>query len=180
MRMSNMKRFNTAIRVHQESVAEHSFYVAMYTARLIEIFLSDVKGVDNVADVQYFKYITTMKALTHDVHEIVLSDIPHNVKKTYPLIDQASNEVEKDFNDEFFRPIYTNDFNEKEDIISNLIVELADVLAVIEYSQFELSLGNKSFDDILESAITRFEETAGKLNSYTEGLLRHNYSTLIK
>ena len=65
-RMSNMIRYNNAVHIHNENVAEHSFYVAMYAMCICDFLHTGDK----------FRAVAMEKALIHDVHDSEISDIP--------------------------------------------------------------------------------------------------------
>lgn len=156
-RMSNMIRYNNEIHIHDENVAEHSFYTAVYAAELC-----DILGV-----CQYDRGLIIEKALIHDIHEIELSDIPHNVKKLDESIEKFCLQFENEFNVTYFFELMMRISGCKFPDAINLIVELADVISVNQYSKQELMFGNKKkFYPILNSSIERINAICNKLTMY--------------
>ena len=154
-RMSFMKRFNNAVHIHDENVAEHSFYVAMYAYALC----------DELKISGELRQTIIEKALIHDVHETVVSDIPHNVKKMDGDVEHFFESYERHYNRNNFEQLektYNRMFAVDQGIC-DLVVMLADVLSVRQYSELEVSLGNKHFEEILEGANKRILECIEQL-----------------
>ena len=121
-RMSFMKRFNNAVHIHEENVAEHSFYVAMYAYALC----------DELKISGELRQTIIEKALIHDVHETVVSDIPHNVKKMDGDVEHFFESYERHYNRNNFEQLektYNRMFAVDQGIC-DLVVMLADVLSV--------------------------------------------------
>lgn len=171
-RMSYMERYNNEIHIHSENVAEHSFYVAVYA-----MAICDVIGFNGE-----LREIVIEKALIHDIHETVISDIPHNIKANFKSLNEICLNIENAYNKKNFE--YLDKKYNMLDIgiqgIVDCVVELADVISVKQYSQREISLGNEAFEKILESAEERIVECfdqleftdlngIGNLKRYLEG-----------
>ena len=121
-RMSFMKRFNNAVHIHEENVAEHSFYVAMYAYALCDELKISGELRETIIE----------KALIHDVHETVVSDIPHNVKKMDGDVEHFFESYERHYNRNNFEQLektYNRMFAVDQGIC-DLVVMLADVLSV--------------------------------------------------
>lgn len=159
--MSNMIRFNNAIHIHNENVAEHSFYVAIYS-----MVICDAIGICGL-----LKQLCIEKALIHDVHEIEISDIPHNVKSMIPGMIETCNEIEEEYNKEKFE-IYSLEYqilSEKNRKKCDCIVNIADILSVVQYSIQEIEIGNKKrFVDVYKSACSRLNEELKNLKNLIE------------
>ena len=82
-RMSFMKRFNNEIHIHDENVAEHSFYVSFYSMAICDILGYKHNSPIRIGSIE--------RALIHDIHETILSDIPHNVKESVERSDSEEN-----------------------------------------------------------------------------------------
>lgn len=154
-RMSFMKRFNNAVHIHEENVAEHSFYVAMYAYALCDELR--IGGV--------LRQIIIEKALVHDVHESIVSDIPHNVKKMDADVEHFFESYERHYNRKNFTQLEKtyNGLFAVDQGICDLVVTLADVLSVRQYAELEVSLGNKHFEEILEGTNNRISECIKQL-----------------
>lgn len=147
-KLKNLTRYNPRTKITNESVAEHSFYVALFSL-MISTEL-------NMTAEQKLNCIT--KALLHDLPEIDLSDIPHNVKQKFPELRKALEKAEGEWFCRFmpqFKDLFTS--AEEDDI-----VEISDVYSVIQYCEYEKELGNTSFDDICENAENRINRILNK------------------
>lgn len=161
-KLKNIVRYNTKRRLKDESVAEHSFYVALISLLLCkEYHLSNKITTDAV-----------IKALLHDMPEIELNDITHDTKEKLNLAPLLKVYENKYYKREFpeYLSLMTNDKN-----ISSTIVDIADAMSVLQYSDNEMSLGNK--DKTMNSIITecqmRIDKNTIKLKKQIER--RNNY-----
>ena len=148
--LSSLIRYNNKFHIHGENVAEHSFYVAFYTMQLCK-FLEVSKEIESLA---------IKKALIHDVHEIELSDIPHNIKDENPSLYAFCTDKEYEFNETHF-PDIVKEYREIDTVsglLVDVIVNIADILEVLHYSEFEVLLGNVMFNEIMLSATKRIKE----------------------
>lgn len=151
--LKNIIRYNSRKRLVNESVAEHSFYVALITLELcIEKQLDDETTLKCL-----------VKALLHDMPEIELNDITYNVKEALNLRPMLKN-----YEDDFFKKEYSKYaelmINDDDNIINN-VVKLADTLSVYQYITNEIELGNQSNDiqDIYIDVISRLNKLGGEL-----------------
>lgn len=153
-KLKNITRYNNKAKLHNESVAEHSFFVSLITLHLCEEY--------KLNDSQTLKCL--IKAILHDMPEIDLNDITHDVKiklKLHPIL--------KVFEDEYYKKNYAKHaklFIEQDEIIDN-IVELADGLSVLQFVEHELSLGNQLSDwqEILNEINKRIAIISNKLEA---------------
>lgn len=132
-RLKNVIRYNTRNKLKDESVAEHSFYVA-----LLSLYFCDEYNLSNK-----IKLKCVIKALLHDMPEIELNDITHDVKEKLNLRPML-----KKYEDEYYKKHYTKYSNlmTKDNGIVDIIVDIADAFSVYQYVINEQSLGNKSKD----------------------------------
>ena len=131
--LRDLKRYNNSLRIKEESVAEHLTFVSLIVLKLTEYYKFDIK-------------VALIMALTHDISEIYVTDIPHNVKKRFNTVSKQIKLAEKEvFVSEF--PNYYSFYEELEygKTIESKIVELADVLSCLQYSNSEIVLGNKGY-----------------------------------
>lgn len=160
-RLKLLYRYNGRTKVSQENVAEHSFYVALIVLKLCTKFDID----------ESTRLKCLAKALLHDMPEIELNDITHDVKeklKLRPLL--------KEYEDKFYVihfPEYSelmtddNDTNSKNILISK-IVNLADCISVKQYILYEKSIGNTTLDELLNvtnSRINSIQNDIRRLNN---------------
>lgn len=150
--MSLVNRWNFHPRVKEQSVADHSFWVAMYTYILILIHNFKAMDVDQLDLGKGLRH-----ALLHDMDESITCDLPYLVKrvinKTWFMLQQ---EALKQMVGQLPTPMQNcivRDYVGDETIIK--IVKAADLLDVIRYARAELELGNKAFITIYHETITR-------------------------
>ena len=153
--LRSLIRYQNCPRLINESVAEHSFYVAIFVLKLKEYY--------------NFNLETALKtALIHDIPEAYISDIPHNIKVNNPellnIVENIEEKIMKDRLSDYAVELLKN-FN-----IGNtpegLICQLADIISVVLYAKDELAVGNSHFNKIVEKALIRVNEVLTKLTPY--------------
>lgn len=129
--LKNVIRYNTRPVLKQESVAEHSFYVALFALKICD----DYNINENI------KTDAVIKSLLHDMPEIELNDITHNVKEKLRLRPFL-----KAYEDEYYKTHYSQYYElmSTSHDLTSIIVVLADAWSVFQYVNNEMSLGNKS------------------------------------
>lgn len=129
--LKNVIRYNTRPILKQESVAEHSFYVALFALKICD----DYNINENI------KKDAVIKSLLHDMPEIELNDITHNVKEKLRLRPFL-----KAYEDEYYKTHYSQYYElmSTSHDLTSIIVVLADAWSVFQYVNNEMSLGNKS------------------------------------
>ena len=153
--LRSLIRYQNCNRLVNESVAEHSFYVAAFVMKLREYY--------------DFKLEKALKmALIHDIPESKISDVPHNIKASNPQLSIALEEAENKVLNAMFYPegvTLVADFN---GIVSpeGKVCALADVLSVVLYANDEIKCGNRVFNYIAIKAIARCKELVDKLDEY--------------
>ena len=157
-RLKNVIRYNTRNIIKEESVAEHSFYVALFALKICDNY--------NVDEQTRSKAI--IKALLHDMPEIELNDITHNVKEKLNLRPFL-----KKYEDEYFDENYHQyaSLMKNADKKTDAIVLLADTMSVYQYALNEILLGNKSDDinEILNESQKRLNEAINSLDYIMKG-----------
>jgi len=157
--LSGITRFSRRLKARQENVAEHSFYVAFIAMQLCQEY--KVGEVESALAIKY--------ALCHDVPELILDDINHDVKRKYPQIKEILADEELrllcELDGGTYGDLYhTHTSTEGSDgYVARLIVELADAHAVFLYIQAEGRLGNNYFMDINEDTQFRINNCKTKL-----------------
>jgi 5'-deoxynucleotidase YfbR-like HD superfamily hydrolase len=134
------------MHIKSESVAEHSFFVASIVIALHQYY-------------EFDRERAVIMGLTHDWSEVFITDVPHNVKRNFPDVAAAIKKTEYKVYEEHF-PTVAGHFKELEEGLSNeaLIVLLADVLSVLQYSTSEIKLGNDGYiREVLEESNRRIE-----------------------
>ena len=156
-RLKNVIRYNTRNKLKDESVAEHSFYVALFALKICDDF--------GIADDVKSKCV--IKALLHDMPEIDLNDITHNVKEALNLRPFL-----KQYEDKYFEQHYKQHYElmTKYDKLVDAIVLLADGMSVYQYSLNEVNLGNSSDD--MDEILKESKERVNKLYLQLKSILR--------
>ena len=150
--LRSLIRYQNCNRLVNESVAEHSFYVASFVMKLREYYDFNLER-------------ALKMALIHDIPESRISDVPHNIKTANPKLSAALEDAEnKVLNDMFYPEGVTlvADFN---GTVSpeGKVCALADVLSVVLYANDEIKCGNKVFNYIAIKAIARCKEIVKSL-----------------
>lgn len=154
--LRNLVRYQTAPRVSQETVAEHSFFVAAYVLKLYDYY-----------DFNLIKALET--AILHDFSEVFISDVPHPIKKAFPLINDELNKAEHEVNKKYISEEFSNNLEEFNDLSTaeGVMVALGDILSVVSYSKYEINLGNSRYmRDVLEKTTARYLEVIKKAEPY--------------
>ncbi len=143
-------RFSARSRIKDESVAEHSFHAAFYSMLLADMEMQAGKSID------VEKLLRA--ALLHDLEECVTGDIMH----TFKYSDRKASEEIKRISAQFFSELmdslpehmgekYKKSWSEaKSDTIEGKILMAADRLEALLYAMHECSLGNSTFQPIVE------------------------------
>ena len=154
--LRNLVRYQVAPRVSQETVAEHSFFVAAYTLKLYDYFDFDLEKALRIA-------------ILHDFAEAFISDVPHPIKMKFPELTRQLELAEHGVNAEFISDEFANDlegFNECS-TPEGCIVVLSDILSVITYSKYEIELGNSQYmKDVLNRSLVRINKMLEKCHDY--------------
>ena len=132
--LRTITRYNTAAKVSQESVAEHSYYVAAYVVKLNEFYQFDEKKALEVA-------------LLHDAAEVFISDVPHPIKAAFPKLAEELDKAEYQVNVDHFSKELADDLEEFNTLSTaeGVIVALADIMSVLSYAKYEIKLGNSEY-----------------------------------
>lgn len=152
--LRSLVRYQNCNRLVNESVAEHSFYVAAFVMKLREYFEFNLER-------------ALKMALVHDCPESKISDVPHTIKMANPKLAQALEEAEDKTLNEMFYPegvALVADFN-KTASPEGKVCALADVLSVVLYSNDEIKCGNRVFNYIAIKAIARCKALVDALDS---------------
>lgn len=154
--LRNLVRYQSAPRVSSETVAEHSFFVAAYVLKLHNYYEFDLKKALSMA-------------ILHDYAEVFISDVPHPIKKQFPLIEQELNKAEHMIISEHISDDFANwldEFNATS-TAEGAIVALADILSVISYARYEIGLGNSEYmKNVLKNARNRAEKMINLCHKY--------------
>ena len=80
--LRSLIRYQNCNRLVNESVAEHSFYVAVFVLKLREYYDFNLE-------------VALKTALIHDIPEARISDMPHNIKLANPEVAAALEKAEE-------------------------------------------------------------------------------------
>ena len=159
--LRSLIRYQNCNRLVNESVAEHSFYVAVFVLKLREYYDFNLE-------------VALKTALIHDIPEARISDIPHNIKLANPevaaALEKAEEKVTVDMLSEEANTLLKS-FNHG-DTVEGKICQLADVLSVVLYANDEIKCGNRIFNYIAIKAIARCKEIVASLEAH----LNNNYT----
>jgi len=146
-------RYSNVPRIKDETVASHSFFVAVEVYKLYKEFDFDINKAIHIA-------------LTHDFPECYIDDVNHKIKESYPKVAKALKEAESEIIKGF--PEFIQHFIfEYEGKFTNesLIVHLADIIQCKTYSYNEIKLGNKGYmQKVYNESTQREKEFRVKLN----------------
>lgn len=145
-------RYNNRSHLQEESVAEHSFFVALFSLKIIQ----------QLKLPEELELRVLRLAVLHDCAEAVTSDIPHNVKKQFPNFDHFLKAVEE----KYYISNWKYYIEKLDDDLAYAIVKLADNYSVLQFCLNEQQLGNKSPDimEIYVNASQRVEQSLEKVN----------------
>ncbi len=155
--MGSIKRFGTLPMNEFESVAAHSYNVA-----IMALMIADYEENPEID-----KELVLRKALFHDFEETILSDIPHPIKHRFKggklgklLTEIVPELIEKEIFKELpnrLRALYVKHAIESKEGLEGRIVEAADAMDIVVSAIRELKLGNKYFENIFDVGIVMLE-----------------------
>lgn len=152
--LEHTKRYSMKPVIHQESVATHSYFVALCVLLMHKTYEFNVDQAIKIA-------------LCHDLAEMEISDVNHLVKKKYPEVANALKDAETQIIDGFpehIRP-YCTQYND--DTPEALIVHYADAFQCAQYSNNEMKMGNRGYMvDVYANSLRRMEVMKEKLAPY--------------
>ncbi len=171
-RLRYIKRFSICPRVHEESVAEHSYYVAFIAMMIAE----DLGKKGYPIDIGKL----LCRALVHDIDEVFSGDFIRMFKHDNSIINSAIDATSSKLTEKFFESYPAGDRlfkywqESKGDDIEGQILAYSDFLSVVSYIWQELNAGNVIMKQQL-SELRKFAELfAGYeyafLNEYTKGV----------
>ena len=158
--MSSIQRFGTLPMIESESVASHSYNVA-----IMSLMVADYEPELEVDREQLLR-----KALFHDFEETILSDIPHPIKHRFQggklgrllqeiVPELIENEIFKELPERLKRLYVRSALDAKEDLEGE-IVAAADAMDIVMTSLREMKMGNRYFDNIFDVGMGLLEKHA--------------------
>lgn len=162
--LADMKRYNNRIKIKDENIAEHSFFVAY---NIIKI------GYDYKLPSDVVNEAVSM-AIVHDYPEVFTSDIPHDCKQSHPELRSILVKVEREFLEDQMPELLDRYDKLNDNSLAALLVELGDAISVLQYSNREISLGNNTEDMriIHNEVCSRVTKLFTKLDSFDSQPLR--------
>ena len=141
-RLSSIIRYNTTLKIRNESVAEHSYFVAFYAMMLADF----IEGIN--------KQRVLELCLIHDYEESLSGDIPHYLKMEYPEMNNALETMNKEimnrllYKDEYYIKLWEE--SRGDSTLEAKLLLFCDKLSCLIYAREEVSMGNKYMKDILD------------------------------
>jgi 5'-deoxynucleotidase YfbR-like HD superfamily hydrolase len=154
-KLSCITRYSGVPRIKDESVAEHSFFVASLVVELHKKYDFDLGK-------------ALLIAITHDWAESYIGDITWSVKKQFEQIKSAAHQAEHHIMKYTFRDVYPSWLEYQElSTVEAKIVALADVIQVAQYAENEVKLGNTGhMIDVANSAYIRLEKLSEAVDEF--------------
>jgi 5'-deoxynucleotidase YfbR-like HD superfamily hydrolase len=150
-----LTRYNNKFKIINESVAEHTFFVAVLVLKMHDDYKFNLER-------------ALKMALVHDIPELHLSDVTHDVKRNFPNLAKEVTKAEYTIMKKKY-PKWYSEFKEFEDqnSVEAIIVKMADNLSCVQYATAEMELGNKGYmKDVAKSAATRVMQCEKKLKKW--------------
>ena len=148
--MSAIRRFGTLPSAHHDSVANHSYDVAVLSMMIA----------DRQSDPSLCMEKILRKALWHDFEETIVSDIPHPIKHRYQggrLGELLEEIVETVLENEAFHELpadmahrYASDARDAKRDKEGDVVAAADAMDLVIFATRVIKLGNRYFEHIFE------------------------------
>jgi 5'-deoxynucleotidase YfbR-like HD superfamily hydrolase len=160
-------RYPMVPRAHKESVASHSYFVAMYVLLLDDVYTFSLDR-------------ALRAAIVHDVLEAELGDISFSTKKQFPDLAKAIHSAEVQCLKLQPGKIKRAYNTLKHNTVERDIVKLADLLQVRQYATVEMSMGNKGYiEEVYFGSNQRIKELEEKLKPHRR-LHGHSKRTIDK
>jgi 5'-deoxynucleotidase YfbR-like HD superfamily hydrolase len=150
-----LTRYNNKFKIINESVAEHSFFVAVLVLKMYDDYKFDLGK-------------ALKMALVHDIPELHLSDVTHDVKRNFPNLAKEVLKAEYSI----MRHKYPNWLSafmefESEETPESLVVKMADNLSCVQYATAEIALGNRGYmKEVVKDAGKRVMKSEIKLKKW--------------
>lgn len=152
-----IQRYSITPRITNETVAEHSFFVATYVMELYKDYKFDLNK-------------AVQMAIIHDFAESFIGDITLSTKTMCPDLVEAVSNAEKEVMFQNFPSFIYELYREYEQrtSVESLIVKLADTMQVKQYAGNEIELGNNSITmrSIFSRAVDDIDSFERKLAVY--------------
>ena len=157
-KLKNLVRYNNSTRIKDETVLEHTAAVSLIVLDLRNKYKFDVDKAIKLA-------------LVHDILESEISDIPYNVKSSYPAIAKSVKQSELDAMFKFSSTVKSllNELDNNSNHIEQRIVKFADIISCKLYTEMEVSLGNTNYmQKVLDETNQRIIDFEKELEEFLE------------
>lgn len=153
-RLEYIIRYSNVPRVHDESVASHSFFVAAIVMKLVDTYSFDLGKALQIA-------------ISHDIPEYATNDLSHETKRMFPEINSILKKVE-------FEALKTMPLSVRDgcdlyygDSVEASIVHLADAMQCNQYARHEISIGNLGYMvEVEQKSSVRVSKLKHSLQNY--------------
>lgn len=156
--MSAIRRFGTLPSAHHDSVANHSYDVAVLSMMIADRQNDPALSMEKIL----------RKALWHDFEETIVSDIPHPIKHRYQggrlgiLLEEIvatvlENEAFHELPEDMARR-YASDARDAKRDREGDVVAAADAMDLVIVATREIKLGNRYFEHIFEAGMNLCEK----------------------
>ena len=153
--LEHTKRYSMKPVIHQESVATHSYFVALCVLLMHKDYEFDVNQAIKIA-------------LCHDLAEMEISDVNHLVKKQFPEVAEALKNAEEKIIAKFPTHLQEYCVQYNGSTPEALIVHYADAFQCAQYANNEMKMGNRGYMvDVYANSLRRMEGMKEKLRPYT-------------
>jgi 5'-deoxynucleotidase YfbR-like HD superfamily hydrolase len=156
--MSAIRRFGTLPSAQHDSVANHSFDVAV-----LSMMIADREGDPTLSVEKILR-----KALWHDFEETIVSDIPHPIKHRFQggrLGKLLAEMVETVLETEAFHELpedmarrYAADAKDSKREREGEVVGAADAMDLVIVATREIKMGNRYFEHVFEAGMVLCEK----------------------
>ena len=147
-KLDEIVRYNTHPKHKKETVASHSFYTALFTKMIC----------DEIDATLSTKLLAIEIALVHDIPEIIINDITFDAKELMPdimpILELNEGRIIKKLFGEMYQHMYQPEGKDK---LALAIVRLADTLSVLQFLQYEESMGSKFVQGWEENTLQRIQ-----------------------
>ena len=155
-RMSYIKRYSNVPKLHEESVAEHCFFVAAIVLDLRSQYTFSLED-------------ALVIAISHDMTEMELNDCPHIIKRKYPQIAEAYAICEEEVANQLPELVAwgSREFDKVPSTVEAKIVQLADAMQCIQFAHVEVNLGNTGYMKVVyDNSVRRVRALQEELQPY--------------
>lgn len=180
-RMSHVYRYSSLPTLRKENVAEHTFYVVLYSyligKDLDARFLEDLARIHPSID---FGDLLA-RALLHDIDESHTGDFLRTVKYGHPdlktALDQISESMVHKMSTELGVDFYDPWKGAKNRDMNGWILEIADLARVVSYVMEEIKSGNRHIVNVLAEVRDYYKKVVDdprfiqQLNGYVMDIL---------